>query len=128
MVVIPAWLNQIPNVDFGPERQMLMQLETWATENNWTVSDGSSLPSEFRQRTDVLFERPEKEQSIRAAVLQKSRSSSGVIRLDSSTFRTLELVYRPRQKRWRVEAGSIPIEDDVSKRGWRWLTDLLFKP
>jgi len=50
MVVLPNWLDQLPTVDFTPEKELLTELEKWAIENNWNVSDGSSLPFELRQR------------------------------------------------------------------------------
>lgn len=127
MVVIPTWLDQVPPLDFAPEKALLTQIETWAQANGWTVSDGSGLPLELRQRTDVLLEQVDKEQRVRLAVLQKSRSDIGVIRLDASNLRTVELVYRRRQKLWRVEAAGIPIEDDLLTRGLDWLFKLMFQ-
>src|SRR5580692_8463197 len=103
MVVLPGWLDQVPRIDFTPEKSILTKLETWAEEHGWTVTDGSGLPEALRDRTDVLFEHPDGEKRIRAAVLQKSRSNGGMIRLDSSNFRTIELVYLSRKHRWRVE-------------------------
>ena len=102
MVVLPGWLDDVPKVDFAPEKALITQLETWAEADGWTVSDGSSLIPELRHRTDVLLERPERDQRLRLAVLNKSRRGAGAIRLDSSLLRTLELLYRPRQRRWRV--------------------------
>src|ERR1700722_3915433 len=123
MVVLPGWLDQVPKIDFTPEKSILAQLERLAEASGWTVTDGRSLPEALRERTDVLFEHPDGEKIIRAAVLQKSRSGSGMIRLDSSIFRTVELVYLRRKHRWRVEIGSVPIEeeDDVLSHGWDWL-------
>jgi hypothetical protein len=126
MVVLPGWLDQVPKIDFGAEKAMLTQLETWAQDNGWTVTDGADLPSGLRERTDVLLAHPDGERRIRVAVLQKSRSSVGYIRLDASNLRTLELEYR--RKHWRVLAGAVPIEDDIASRGWNWLVSLLFKP
>src|SRR5580692_8082008 len=103
MVVLPGWLDQVPRIDFTPEKSILTQLETWAEEHGWTVSDGGSLPEALRDRTDVLLEHPDGEKRIRVAVLQKSRSGMGLIRLDSSIIRTVELAYIRKLKRWRVE-------------------------
>jgi|GEM_PF-6097480 len=128
MVVLPNWLDQLPTVDFTPEKELLTELEKWAIENNWNVSDGSSLPFELRQRTDVLLNKPQHEQTIRLAVLRKSRNGVGVIRVDSSNLRTVELLYQRRQPHWRVEAGGVRVEDDLRNRGWSWLINLMFQP
>ncbi|HLV81711.1 MAG TPA: hypothetical protein VKT32_15600 [Chthonomonadaceae bacterium] len=128
MVVLPDWLDQVPSVDFAPEKDLLTRPETWAQENGWIVSDGSSLPSELRRRTDVLFQRTDREQAIRLAVLPKSRNGAGEIRLDASSLRTIELVYRRPQRQWRVAVSGVPIADDPSQVGWDGLVDLMFRP
>ena len=128
MSVVPAWLEQVSAVDFSREKDLLTQLEAWAGAAGWTVSNGSELPQQLQQRTDVLFIAPNREDRIRLAVLPKSSKGAGAIRLDSSVLRTLELVYWPRKKSWRVFAGGVPIEDNVRSRGWKWLADLLLKP
>lgn len=128
MVVLPTWLDQVPTVNFAPEKDLLTQLETWAQANGWIVSDGSKLPLELRQRTDVLLEQPDLNQRLRLAVLRKSRNGVGVIRVDSSNLRTVELVYQRRQPHWRVEAGGVRVEDDLLNRGWAWLIKLMFQP
>ena len=128
MTVLPGWLDQAPAVDFAREKALLEHLETLAQTARWTVSNGSELPQELRQRTDVLFMAPNGEDRIRLAVLPRSRRGAGAIRLDSSALRTLELVYWPRKKGWRVFAGGVPIEDDILQRDWKWLTKLLLAP
>ncbi len=130
MVVIPGWLDHVPKMDFTSEKTVLTQLEAMAEERGWKVTGGSGLPDALRERTDVLFEHPDQEEWIRAAVLQKDRNGVGMIRLDSSIFRTIELVYLRRKHRWRVEIGTVPIEekDDVLSHGWDWLVRLLFRP
>ena len=124
-VIIPKWLDQIPGVDYSPEKQLLTELEDWAIEQGWNVSDGSSLPLELRQRTDVLMEEPEGKKRIRVAVLRK-KGKQGTIRLDASTFRTLELVYRPHARKWRLEVSSVPIAEDIQQKGWNYVADLAF--
>ena len=126
MVVLPGWLDQVPEIDFTREKEMLTQLEAWAVQKGWAVTDGAGLPSGLRERTDVLLTHPDGEKRIRVAVLQKNRSSSGYIRLDASNLRTLELEFR--RKHWRVLAGAVPIEDDIVTRGWDWLVKLMFRP
>ena len=128
MVVLPEWLDQVPAVNFAPEKELLTQFETWAQANGWIVSDGGNLPLELRRRTDVLLEQPNLDQRIRLAVLRKSRNGVGVIRVDASNLRTVELLYQRRQPHWRVEAGGVRVEDDLLKRGWAWLIKLLFQP
>lgn len=128
MVVLPEWLDQVPTVDFAPEKDLLQQLETWAQANGWIVSDGSNLPLELRQRTDVLLEHPDHNQRLRLAVLRKSRNNVGVIRVDASNLRTIELLYQRKQPHWRVEAGGVRVEDDLLQRGWPWLIKLMFQP
>jgi len=126
-IIIPKWLDQIPSVDYSPEKQLLTNLEDWAIGRGWVVSDGSSLPFELRQRTDVLMEQPQSNQRFRVAVLSK-RGKSGTIRLDASTFRTFELVYRPHARKWRLEVSSVPITDDVQQKGWDYVAGLAFGP
>jgi len=127
-VVLPAWLDQAPKLSFEPEKELLTQIELWAAENGWIVSDGSSLPSPLRQRTDVLLEQPERQRRVRLAVLRKSRNGVGYIRMDSSDLLTVELLYQRKQPHWRVEAGGGRVEDDLLKRGWTWLFKLIFQP
>lgn len=127
-VVLPNWLDQVQGVDFTPEKKMLSELEAWAAADGWEVSNGSSLPSELRQRTDVLLTQPERRQHMRIAVLPKSKRGSGSIRIDSSSHRVFDLVYLPRKKSWRVETASVPLSDDLRKQGWNWLTQLAFRP
>jgi len=128
VVVLPEWIDQVPKVDYAPEKTLLTDLEMWAEQNGWTVNDGSKLPHELRQRTDVLLEMPNSNRRVRVAILRKSPHGVGVIRMDSSNLRTIQLVYRRTQRQWRVEAGDIPIEDNLLERGWGWLLDLMFKP
>jgi hypothetical protein len=128
MVVLPGWLDQVPTVDYSPEKDLLRELERWAQQNGWNVSDGSKLSIELRQRTDVLLERPSYDQRLRVAVLPKSRSGKGTIRVDASNLRTVELLYQRKQPHWRVEAGGVRVEDDLLRRGWDWLIKLMFQP
>jgi hypothetical protein len=130
--VLPDWIDQVPGVDFTPEKDLLRNLEQWAAENGWEVSDGSSLPSDLRHRTDVLLSRPGNGRHLRIAVLPKSRSSRGLVRIDATrdrpfSNRTFELVYQPRHNRWRVEAATIPLDDNIIEKGWDWLADLAFR-
>ena len=128
VVVLPEWLDQVPTVNFAPEKYLLTQIETWAETHGWMVSDGSQLPLELRQRTDVLLEQPDHDRRIRLAVLRKSRNGVGFIRVDSSNLRTVELLYQHKQPQWRVEAGGVRVEDDLLNRGWDWLIRLMFQP
>lgn len=127
MIVLPEWLDDVKKVDFAPEKDLLTQLETWAQANGWIVSDGSNLPLELRQRTDVLLEQPDRDQRMRLAVLRKSRNGRGGIRVDSSNLRTVELLYQSKLPHWRVEAGGVQVEDDLLNRGWAWLIKLMFQ-
>jgi hypothetical protein len=127
MVVLPKWISQVPELDFAHETKLLEDFEGWAQRKGWIVSDGSSLPLELRERTDVLLELPGSQQRIRIAVLPKSRRGVGAIRLDASNLRTVELIYRPRQKRWRVEIAGVPLEDDLLDHGWEPLIKLMFR-
>jgi len=106
VVVLPEWLDQVPTVNFAPEKYLLTQIETWAETHGWMVSDGSQLPLELRQRTDVLLEQPDHDRRIR----------------------TVELLYQHKQPQWRVEAGGVRVEDDLLNRGWDWLIRLMFQP
>lgn len=128
MIVLPNWLDQSPKVNYTSEKDMLSQFQTWAEDNGWVVSDGSKLPIALRQRTDVLLEQPDQNQRIRLAVLRKSRSNVGRIRVDSSNLRTVELIYQRKQPNWRVEAGGVRVEDDLINRGWAWLINLMTQP
>ena len=127
MVVLPDWLDQAPTINFEPEKAMLTQIENWAQQNGWTVSDGHSLPLAIRQRTDVLLERPDLDQRVRIAVLRKSKRGVGVIRLDASTLRTLELVFQPKKKFWRVEIEGVPLDDRLLENGLDPLFTMMFR-
>lgn len=126
--VLPSWLDQVQGVDFEHEKQMLKDLEDWARRDAWAVSDGRSLPFELASRTDVLLTDPTAERRFRVAVLPKSKGSAGSIRLDASSHRVFELLYRPKSKRWRVETGTVPLRDDFrTKADWDWLVDIAFR-
>jgi hypothetical protein len=127
-VVLPNWLDQVQGVDFTPEKEMLSELEHWASADGWEVSDGRSLSFELRQRTDVLIDQPKSRRRLRVAVLSKSKGSPGAIRIDASTHRIFELVYQPKNRRWRVETAAVPLSDDLQKEGWAWFTNLAFRP
>ena len=125
-LVLPAWLDQV-QVNYEPEKELVAKVEKMAQQNSWIVSNGESLPFELRQRTDVLFEQSIPKRNIRLAILPKSRHGSGMIRLDASNLRTIELVYQPKKKSWRVEAGGVFIDDDLLKHDWDWLIERLFR-
>ena len=127
-LVIPQWLDQVEGVDFSPEKEILGELERWAAQDGWDVSDASSLSSDLRQRTDVLIKQPQTQNQMRIAVLPKARRSPGSIRIDASTHRIFELIYQPQQNRWRVETAAVPLSDDLKAAGWSWLTNLAFRP
>src|SRR2546423_8136544 len=106
--VLPGWIDQVQGVDFTPEKELLGDLEQWAAAKGWDVSDGSRLPSELRQRTDVLLSEPGNERYLRVAVLPKAKTGPGIIRIDATgqqpfSHRIFELVYEPSRRRWRVE-------------------------
>ena len=127
MIVMPAWLDQVPTIDYTPEKELLSDFESWAEANGWSITDGSKLPLELRQRTDVLLERPGDNQRLRLAILHKSRNNAGAVRVDASSLRTIVLEYDSRRLRWRVEAAGVRVDDDLTARGWGWLVDLLFR-
>lgn len=131
--VLPDWMDEVEGVDFTPEKELLCELEQWAATRGWKVSDGSSLPTELRQRTDVLLSEDGQQRYLRIAVLPKTRTGPGVVRIDATSHRPFshrifELVYQPKQRRWRVEAATIPLSDDIQRAGWDWLADLAFRP
>src|SRR5436305_1568882 len=104
-LVLPEWLDQVPGIDFTPEKELLSDLEEWASRNGWEVSDGSSLPSELSRRTDVLLSQPRGERRLSIAVLPKTRRGPSIIRIDATSHRpfshrSFELVYQQRHKRW----------------------------
>jgi hypothetical protein len=130
-VVMPNWIDEVQGVDFTPEKRLLHDLEQWASQHGWEVSDGSSLPSELRQRTDVLLSRPDQKRYLRIAVLPKSRGSSGRVRIDAInhhpfSHRIFELLYQPKGQRWRVEVATVPLSNDIQEEGWDWLAKLAF--
>jgi len=125
--IIPAWLDQAQGVDYTPEKQILTNLETWAFEKGWEVTNGSTLPFDLSQRTDVMLKKPNSDRRIRVAILRK-KGNRGSIRLDTSNLRTFELVYRPRAKKWRLEVSAVPLAEDMQAWGWDRLADLAFKP
>ena len=126
--VLPRWLDQVKGVDFTPEKEILSVLERWAAEDGWDVSDGSTLPSDLRRRTDVLLNQPKKSLQLRISVLPKAKRSPGMIRIDASSHRIFELIYQPKFNRWRVETSAVPLTDDLKQSGWNWLTVFAFRP
>jgi hypothetical protein len=132
--VLPSWIDEVQGVDFSPEKELLGDLEQWALNRGWDVSDGSSLSSELRQRTDVLISRPAKEEHLRVAVLPKTKKGPGSIRVDAIRYEpfnhiVFELMYEPKSKRWRVETGTFVIADDIHEdgKGWDWLVSRAFR-
>jgi len=126
-MVLPAWLEQNTEADFGPEKQMLTEIEQWAERDGWTVSDGRQLPYELRARTDVLLEKPAQDKRVRLAVLMKSPKGKGEIRLDSSDFVTLELIHHYKERQWSAEVGNVILKDVVDPQDISWLFGKLFR-
>ena len=124
--VLPDWIDQAA-VNYTPEKELVAEVEKMAELNGWAFSNGESLPSELRLRTDVLFEQSGSKRGIRLSILPKSRKDTGVIRLDASNLRTVELVYQPKKRCWRVEAGGVFIDDDLLNHDWDWLIARLFR-
>ena len=125
-MVQPAWLDQIQGVDFEPEKKMLGDIQRWATDNGWVASDGSKLQFGLAAHTDVLLEKSHEDRRVRLAVLRKSNSGDGEIRLDSSEFTTIELIYLPDTKRWRAEVGNVTLQKDFNYEDIPWLFGKLF--
>jgi hypothetical protein len=130
--VLPGWIDEVQGVDFTPEKELLIDLESWARDHGWEVSNGSTLPSELRQRTDVLIFRPNEERYLRVSVLPKSKGGSGRIRIDATkhqpfSHRVFDLVYQPRSQRWLVELAATPLIDDIRRQGWHLLEDFAFR-
>ena len=124
--VLPDWIDQV-SVNYEPEKKLLEEVEKRAEKHGWAISNGASLPSELRLRTDVLFEQTRPKRRVRLAILPKSQKGAGMIRLDASNLRTIELVYQPKKESWRVEAGGVFIDDDLLKHDWVWLIDRMFR-
>jgi len=126
--VLPTWLNEVRGVDFAQEKQMLSDLESWASQDNWEISDGSPLPSELARRTDVLLRDAKRDRWFRVSVLPKAKGSPGSIRIDASSHRIFELVNMPRKKGWRLETGTVPLKDGFARKDdWDLLVDLAFR-
>jgi hypothetical protein len=126
--VLPGWLDQVRGVDFAQEKQMLSDLERWAIQDNWEVTDGTVLPSDLARRTDVLLRDAKRNRWFRVSVLPKAKGSPGSIRLDASTHRIFELVNLPRKKGWRLETGTVPLKDGFARKDdWDLLVDLAFR-
>jgi hypothetical protein len=131
-LVLPEWLDQVPGVDFTPEKELLTHLEEWASQNDWEVSDGSSLLRELSRRTDLLLSQADQERHMRVAVLPKERRGPGRIRIDATSdrvfsHRIFDLVHVPKQGRWRVELATLPLIEDIRKEGWDRLVELAFR-
>jgi hypothetical protein len=107
---------------------VLLTLERWAREDGWQVSNGESLPSELRTRTDVLLKEPLGPRYMRIAILPKAKGGSGALRIDASTHRIFELLYQRKRRRWRVETATLPLADDLQQLGWSGLKDFAFRP
>ena len=126
--MLPQRLDENQGVDFTLEKALLVDFEDWAAVHGWSVSDGSQLPHELSQKTDVLLDQQQGKR-VRIAVLPKSKGSPGTIRVDATpSFRSFELVYQPRKKRWRVEVAAVPVIDDIAQEGWDRLEDFAFRP
>ena len=126
--VLPEWIDQVRDVDFEPEKNLLTDMETWARNNGWEVNDGRSLSLELRRRTDILLVQPQRKRHLRIAVLPKTKKGPGVIRMDASNHRVFELIYQPRTRLWRVETAAVPLSEASEKVDWAWLFNLAFRP
>ena len=132
-VVLPEWVDQLKGVDFTAEKELLRDLEQWAVQHGWEVSDGSSLQEDLRRRTDVLLSQNEGKRYLRIAVLPKSKGGVGRIRMEAIDYdpfihRTFDLIYQRRYRRWRVEVATVPLSNDLGNDGWDWLAKLAFSP
>jgi len=124
-MALPQWLDQVPNVEFTEEKRLLEELMQWGTDMGWTPVDTDGLDFSERAQTDIALQKDDRK--LRIAVLRKSRSSEGAIRIQAvPAFREAILTWRQRAKRWQIELGGVPLDRNWDQTAFKWLVERLF--
>lgn len=124
-MALPNWLDQVPNVDFGREKQALLDILAWANTLGWNRVDPRGLEFTARKETDLALESGDKK--LRIAVQPKSRSTLGMIRIQAiPTFRDALIVWQPRRHKWDIELGGVPLDRKWDEHAFNWLLSRLF--
>jgi hypothetical protein len=121
----PKWLDDVPNVDFTQEKRLLNEFVQWGAELGWNPVDSIGMDFNARAQTDLALGKDDRR--LRVAVLQKSRSAQGSVRIQSvPEFREANLVWDSRQKQWHIELGGVPLDRAWDKAAFEWLVARLF--
>lgn len=124
-MALPSWLDQVPNIDFAREKQALLDILAWGQALGWARVDPQGLEFNARQETDLALEKDDRK--LRVAVLSKSRSSLGMIRIQAiPTFRDALIVWQPRRHKWELELGGVPMDREWDENTFGWLLSRLF--
>jgi hypothetical protein len=124
-MALPKWLDQVPNIDFSREKQVLEDIVDWSCSLGWTPVDPEGMEFSARSATDVALAKGE--ELIRIAVEPKSRTSQGSIRIQAVPFfRDAFLVWHPTRRKWQIELGSVPIDRTWDRSSFEWLMERLF--
>jgi hypothetical protein len=124
-MALPHWLDEVPNIDFAREKQTLLDILAWGETLGWGRIDTQGLEFNARKGTDLALEKDGKK--LRVAVQPKSRNTSGMIRIQAiPTFREAVIVWQPRNHRWEIELGGVPLDRTWDEGGFGWLLSRLF--
>jgi len=124
-MALPNWLDQVPNLDFGREKQALLDILSWGQTRSWNRVDTRGMEFNARTETDVAMENGTKK--LRIAVQPKARTTQGMIRIQAvPTFREALVVWRPNRRKWEVELGGVPLDRDWNEGTFEWLLSRLF--
>ena len=117
----PTWLDEVPNVDFTHEKRLLEDLVEWGRGLGWNPVETKGIDFSARAQTDLALGKGDRR--LRVAVLQKSRSSQGSVRMQSiPEFREAVLVWGGgRQKQWHIELGGVPLDRNWDRAAFEWL-------
>lgn len=125
-MALPNWLDQVSNISFEREKELLHKLIDWLIQLEWSQASGGMDFSE-RQQADLVFTKDQPERKIRVAVLPKSKSSQGALRIQAiPTFSEAEYRWRHSKRRWEIEIGGVPMDRYDDFESFEWLLERLF--
>lgn len=124
-MALPNWLDQVPNLDFGKEKELLQQLLAWLEHEGWQRVNVNDLDQQDRQQTDLAFSRGG--EHLRLAVMPKQRSSTASVRVQALPgYESALLVQRENSPDWGIEVGGLLIEDRLTEERFHWLLQRFF--
>ena len=122
----PAWMDQVPNIDFTPEKAAFRDIVAWGERLGLSVVPQSRLEADVRATTDLVLEQGRRRLHVRAQ--EKTRNGDGRIDLDARPrIRHVRLAWRPEDGTWETINDSNFVEElPWNEEGFARLVSKLF--